>query len=63
MPVKVPKQGKLFRVIDVDTSKLARNAVGTPVSKGAKTRAAARRQASAINIEQARKRGAKIPRK
>ena len=63
MPVKVVKRGKLFRVVEANTGKLARNAAGTPVSKGAKTKAAAQRQASAINISQARKRGAKIPRK
>lgn len=55
MPVKVAKRGKLFRVIESNTGKLARNTKGTPVSKGAKTRAAAQRQASAINISQARK--------
>ncbi len=63
MPVKVAKRGKLFRVVEVDTGKLARNVAGTPVSEGAKTKAAAQRQASAINISQARKRGTKIPRK
>jgi len=63
MPVKVVKRGGKFRVIDTDTGKLARNAAGTPVSKGAKIKVAAQRQASAINISQARKRGAKIPRK
>lgn len=63
MPVKVAKRGKLFRVVEADTGKLARNATGTPVSKGAKTKAAAQRQAAAINISQARKRGVKIPRK
>ena len=63
MPVKVAKRGKMFRVVETDTGRLARNAAGTPVSKGAKTRAAAQRQASAINISQARKRGVKIPRK
>lgn len=63
MPVKVAKRGKLFRVVETSTGKLAMNAAGTPVSKGAKTKAAAQRQASAINISQARKRGAKIPKK
>ncbi len=63
MPVKVAKRGKLFRVIETDTGKLAKNAAGTSVSKGTKTRAAAQRQASAINISQARKRGVKISRK
>jgi len=64
MPVKVTKRGKKFRVVESDTGRIAKNAAGTPLDGGGKaSKAAVQRQATAVNISQARKRGAKIPKK
>lgn len=63
MPVKVAKRGDRFRVVEMD-GKIAKNQAGTALDGGGKkSKAAAQRQVSAVNISQARKRGHKIPRK
>ncbi len=49
MPVKVAKRGKVYRVIEAKTGRLAKNKGGTPVSKGFKTKAKATAQVRAIN--------------
>ena len=50
MPAKVAKRGDKFRVVEPD-GKLVRNRAGTPVDGGGhSSEAAAKRQASAINV-------------
>lgn len=49
MPVKAVRRGDKWRVVEASTGKLAKNAAGTPVSKGFSTKAAADKQARAIN--------------
>lgn len=50
MPVKVAKRGDKFRVVEASTGKIAKNSAGTAVDGGGKdSRAAAARQARAIN--------------
>jgi len=49
MPVKVVKRGDNYRVVEASSGRLAKNAGGTPVSKGFKSKGAAQRQANAIN--------------
>lgn len=57
VPVKVVKRDEKFRVVEVRSGALARNAAGTPVDGGGhRTRAKALDQAQAIN---ARERGRK----
>lgn len=64
MPLSVKKQGTKFRVIEKNTGKLALNKGGKPLDGGGHaSMAGAKAQAAAVNISQARKRGAKIPRK
>lgn len=62
MPLTTKKIGKKWRVVEVKTGKVAKNAAGTSVDgSGHDSRSKAIAQAQAINISQARKRGAKIP--
>ena len=62
MPAKARKQNGKNRVVDVETGKLVKTAAGKPVDGGGhESLAMAQRQASAINISQARQRGANIP--
>lgn len=62
MPVKVMRKGGKFRVVESESEKVARNAAGTPVDgTGHSSRAAAQRQATAINLSEARKHGADVP--
>lgn len=64
MPVKVTKRGDKFRIIESETGKIAKNKGGTAIDGGGKkSRSAVQKQASAVNISMARKRGAKIPKK
>jgi len=64
MPTKVVKRGGKFRVVESDTGRIAKNKGGTAMDGGgSKTRAPVLKQNAAVNIKQARKRGAKIPRK
>ena len=64
MPVVTKKRGDKYRVIEKETGKIAKNKTGTSLDGGGhKSKAAAEKQASAVNISQARKRGRKIPKK
>lgn len=64
MPTVVKKRGDKYRVVEEATGRIARNKAGTPVDGGGKkSKASVQKQATAINISQARKRGAKIPKK
>lgn len=62
MPVKITKRKNKYRIIETETGKIAKNKAGTALDGGGhKTSGQAQKQASAVNISQARKRGAKIP--
>lgn len=64
MPVKIDKRKGKFRVVEVDTGRIAKNKAGTAIDGGGHaTKAGAQKQASATNISQARQRGVKIPKK
>ena len=53
MPVKTVKRGDKFRVVESRTGKLCKNKAGTPCDGGGfSSKAAAQRQASAINIRE-----------
>jgi len=61
MPLKVSKRGDKFRVVEADTGHIAKNQAGTALDGGGKkSKSAAQKQASAVNISQARKRGARF---
>ena len=62
MPLCVGKIDDKYRVIECKTGDIAKNAGGTALDGGGfKTHDQAQKQASAVNIAQARGRGAKIP--
>jgi hypothetical protein len=62
MPLTVRKRGDKYRVVETDTGNIAKNAAGTAIDGGGTTsKARATKQMQAVNIAQARKRGAKIP--
>ena len=62
MPVKVVKRNKKFRIVESKSGKIAKNAAGSAIDGGGKTsREPVQQQATAVNISQAKKRGAKIP--
>lgn len=62
MPLTVKKRGDKFRVVETDTGRIAKNAAGSALDGGGKkSKTAVLKQAQAVNISQARKRGAKIP--
>ena len=62
MPVKVVKRNKKFRIVESKSGKIAKNAAGNALDNGGKTsRAEVQKQATAVNISQAKKRGTKIP--
>jgi len=64
MPTKVVKRGNKFRIVEVNTGRIAKNKGGTAMDGGGRTtRAPVLSQNAAVNIKQARKRGTKIPRK
>lgn len=64
MPVKVAKRGDKFRLVESDTGRIAKNKANTPIDGGGKkSKSSVQKQASAVNISQARQRGAKIPKK
>ena len=64
MPLTTKKRGDKYRVIEQDSGHIAKNAAGTALDGGGKkSKAAATKQAQAVNISQARKRGAKIKKK
>ena len=62
MPVRVSKRNGKFRVVETETGRIAKNKAGTAIDGGGhKIESAAQKQSSAVNISQARKKGAKIP--
>ncbi len=64
MPVKAAKRGDKFRVIETNTGKIAKNQANKALDGGGHaSQAKAQKQASAVNISQARQKGAKIPKK
>ena len=58
MPLTVQKRGDKYRVIEMETGRIAKNAAGTSVDGGGghKSKAAAMKQVRAVNISQAKKR-------
>jgi len=64
MPLTTKKIKKKWRVVEVKTGNIAKNEAGTPLDGGGHgSQSQAQKQAAAVNISQARKRGAKIPMK
>ena len=64
MPVTTSKRNGKFRVIESDTGRIAKNKANKALDGGGHgSEASAKKQASAVNISQARQRGAKIPKK
>ena len=62
MPNTVKKIKGMWRVVDKATGRITKNASGTAVDGGGKkTEASAQKQASAINLSQARQRGEDVP--
>ena len=56
MPLTVKKRGDKYRVVEVDTGRIAKNAAGTSLDGGGhKSEAAAEKQKAAVNISQAKK--------
>lgn len=56
MPVKVMKRGAKFRVVESRSGRIAKNRSGTAVDGGGKaSKAAAQKQATAINASKASK--------
>lgn len=64
MPVKAVKKGDRFRVVESDTGRIAKNKAGSAIDGGGhSSKGKASKQASAVNISQARKQGARIPKR
>ena len=64
MPLTAKKRGNKFRVVETSTGKIAKNKAGSALDGGGhSSEGKAMQQAAAVNISQARKRGAKIPKK
>jgi len=64
MPLTTKKIKKKWRVVEVKTGAIAKNASGSALDGGGhESQSMAQKQAAAVNISQARKRGAKIPMK
>jgi hypothetical protein len=62
MPLTTKKIKKKWRIVEVESGDIAKNAAGTALDGGGHaSQSAAQKQAAAVNIAQARKRGAKIP--
>ena len=57
MPLTVKKRGDKYRVVEVNTGRIAKNAAGTAIDGGGKkSRAAVLKQAQAVNINQSKRR-------
>ena len=57
MPLTVKKRGDKYRVVEVNTGRIAKNAAGTAIDGGGKkSRAAVLKQAQAVNISQSKRR-------
>ncbi len=64
MPVTTAKREDKFRVVESDTGRIAKNRGGKALDGGGHgSKDKAQKQASAVNISQARQRGMKIPRR
>jgi hypothetical protein len=64
MPLRAARKGDKYRIVETETGRIAKNKAGTAIDGGGfKSRSRAVKQAQAVNISQARKRGAKIPKK
>ena len=64
MPLTTKKLGKKWRVVEVNTGDIAKNAGGTALDGGGhESKTGAQSQAAAVNISKARKKGANIPSK
>lgn len=62
MPYLVKKIKNKYRVIEKNTGNIAKNQAGTAVDGGGhRNKAGARKQQAALNIQYAKKQGAKIP--
>lgn len=62
MPLIVRKRGDKYRILESDTNRLARGRTGKALDRGgSRSSTSLRKQAAAINIAQARKRGHEIP--
>jgi len=62
MPLIVRKRGDKYRILESDTNRLARGPTGKVLDRGGSRSAISlRKQAAAVNIAQARKRGHEIP--
>jgi hypothetical protein len=62
MPLIVRKRGGKYRILESETGRIARGRTGTVLDRGGSRSATfLRKQAAAINIAQARKRGHEIP--
>ena len=62
MPLTVKKIKDKFRVVEIKTGKIAKNAAGTAIDGGGhSSEASAKKQMAAVNISQARERGNYIP--
>ncbi len=64
MPYIVRQIARKWRVIEKSTGKVGTNSSGSPIDGGGhESRDKALRQAQAVNISEARSRGAKIPKR
>jgi hypothetical protein len=62
MPLIVRKRGDKYRILESETGRIARGRTGKALDRGGSRSATSlRKQAAAINIAQARKRGHEIP--
>jgi hypothetical protein len=62
MPLIVRKRGTNYRILESETGKVARGRTGKALDRGGSpSPTSLRKQAAAINIAQARKRGHEIP--
>jgi hypothetical protein len=62
MPLIVRKRGDKYRILEKNTGRIAKGSTGKALDHGgSRSPTALRKQAAAINIAQARKRGREIP--
>jgi len=62
MPLIVRKRSDKYRILESETGKIAKGRTGKALDRGGSRSATSlRKQAAAINIAQARKRGHEIP--
>lgn len=64
MPYQTKKIKDKYRVVEAGTTKIAKNTAGTAIDGGGKTtKSAIDKQTVALNIQYAKKKGHKIPKK